>query len=88
MRFVFDVNKSESNKQKHGISLREARKLWSDGNLIIGPATSTSEERWAAVGKIEEKYWFVVFTFHAGVVRLITCRRAREEEVKVYENSR
>lgn len=88
MKFEFDDNKSRADAEKHGINLEEASQLWEDPNLIIGPATSIVEERWAAVGKIGNKYWLVVFTWRGNVVRLIACRKARVEEIESYEASK
>ncbi len=86
--FEFDKLKSELNFLKHGISLEEATKLWLDQNMIIGPASSTTEERWVAVGKILSKYWLVVFTYRGNNIRIITCRKAREEEKIIDEQSK
>lgn len=33
--FEYDTNKSQSNKQKHGIDFEEAQQLWKDHNLLI-----------------------------------------------------
>ena len=52
MKFEYDSKKSQLNRQKHGISLEEAKELW----LVIG---------------IE--------------IRLISARRSRREEEKIYE---
>jgi len=32
--FEYDINKSNINKKKHGISFEEAKKLWEDNNGI------------------------------------------------------
>jgi len=37
MEFEFDVQKSESNKKKHGIDFNEAQALWDDPEVIEIP---------------------------------------------------
>jgi len=88
VRFEFDEKKSELNQGKHGISLENARRLWEDPDIIVGPATSIGEERWAAVGMIGDIHWLAVFTYRGDSIRLITCRRARPEEIETYEASK
>lgn len=88
MEFEFDPPKSQSNKTKHGIDLVEAQSLWHDSDLIEGPATSVTEDRWLAVGLIKDKHWTVCFTHRAGSIRIIECRRSRKEEKEIYELSK
>ena len=88
MKFEFDDHKSLLNGRKHGITLQTARDLWADPDLIVGPAQSIEEERWLAVGRINGLHWLAVFTFRGEVIRLITCRRARPEEIETYELSK
>jgi len=37
MEFEFDNNKSELNKQKHGIDFNEAKELWEDLDFVEIP---------------------------------------------------
>ncbi len=87
-KFEFDEDKCKINELRHGINFETAKKLWLDSNLIVGPATSVAEERWAAIGKIDDKCWLAIFTYRGSAIRLITCRRARLEEVLTYEESK
>ena len=50
MTFEFDLNKSESNKNKHGIDFVEAQTLWDDPDLIEVPAKTVDEPRFLVVG--------------------------------------
>ena len=40
------------------------------------------------VGVIEDRHWAAIVTFRGPVVRLISVRRARSEEVRTYERGR
>jgi uncharacterized DUF497 family protein len=86
MKFEYDFDKSRSNKAKHGIDFDEVQSLWNDHGRLEIPAKSLDEPRSLIIGKIEKKHWSVVVTYRNGNVRLISARRSREEEVKIYES--
>jgi len=85
MKFEFDLEKSEINKQKHGIDFREAQALWDDPDRIEIPAKITDEPRFLIVGKIGDKHWSGVITYRGEHVRMISVRWSRKEEVDLYE---
>jgi uncharacterized protein len=84
--FEFDAAKSESNLAKHGIDFVEAQKLWNDPMLLEIEAKTDDELRFLIIGRIEEKHWSAVITYRSTHIRLISVRRARKEEVALYEN--
>jgi uncharacterized DUF497 family protein len=86
MNFEFDPQKSDTNKQKHGIDFIEAQALWEDPDLLEIPARTEDEPRFLVVGKINGKHWSGVITYRDDVIRIISVRRARNEEVDVYES--
>jgi uncharacterized DUF497 family protein len=86
MGFEFDPDKSAENKRKHGIDFEDARKLWADSGLVEIPARTTDEFRWLLIGKINEKHWSAVITRRSDNIRIISVRRARDEEVTLYES--
>ncbi len=86
MTFEYDPDKSEENKRKHGIDFEEAQGLWADPALVEIPARTSDEPRWLLIGKIGEKHWSAVVTRRNENIRLISVRRAREEEVRFYES--
>ncbi|MEH2440857.1 BrnT family toxin [Nostoc sp.] len=86
MEFEFDLNKSETNKTKHGIDFIEAQKLWIDANFIEIPAQTTDEPRFLVIGKIAGKYWSAVITYRSDKIKIISVRRSRAEEVNIYES--
>ena len=86
MDFDFDPSKSASNQTKHGIDFIEVQALWDDLNLLEIPARVTDEPRFLVVGKIAEKHWSGIITYREDVVRIISVRRARTEEIDLYES--
>lgn len=86
MQFEFDPDKSASNKQKHDIDFIEAQLLWDDSNLLEIPARTEGEPRFLIIGMIAQKIWSAIATYCTAGIRIISVRRAREEEVALYED--
>lgn len=84
--FEFDTAKSESNRTKHGIDFVEAQGLWKDPMLLEIPAKTDDEPRYLVIGLIDGKHWSAVITYRGDNTRLISVRRARIEEVALYES--
>ncbi len=84
--FEFDATKSESNRTKHGIDFVEAQDLWNDPMLLEIPAKTDDEPRYLVIGLIDGKHWSAVIAYRGPNVRLISVRRARTEEVILYES--
>ena len=84
--FEFDAAKSESNRTKHGIDFAEAQSLWSDPMLLEIPAKTEDEPRFLVIGLVDGTYWSAVITYRGANIRLISVRRARTEEVALYES--
>ncbi len=87
MEFEFDQIKSNSNKEKHGIDFYEAKTLWNDPDLIEIPVKTSDEPKFLVIGNILGKHWSSVITYRSEKIRIISVRRARKEEVDIYESS-
>lgn len=85
MDFEYDPSKSKVNCEKHGIDFKQAQELWVDPDAIGFPARSDDEERFALLGIVREKLWVAFYTRRAERIRLISVRRARPAERKLYE---
>ncbi len=84
MEFEYDSGKSERNRVKHGISLEEAKAIW----LVPGvelEARFRDEPRFLRIAQLSGKFYTSFFTVREGRVRLISVRRSRSNEIKVYE---
>ena len=86
MEFEFDPKKSESNKYKHGVDFIEAQELWNDADLLEIPAKTSDEARFLVIGKIDDKHWTRIITYRNDNIRIISVRRARSEEIEIYES--
>ncbi len=80
------LNKSNSNREKHGIDFDLAQALWVDEDRIEIPAKTQDELRFLVIGKINEKHWSAVVTYRGENIRIISVRRSRDEEIEIYES--
>ena len=85
MEFEFDQRKSRANERKHGIDFVAAQALWDDPDLVEIPARTVDEPRYLIVGRIGEHHWSGIVTYREDRIRIISVRRARDEEIAIYE---
>jgi len=84
--FEWDELKSEANLIKHGILFDDASDIFYEP-VILYPSDRNHEERWVAVGALEDRLIAVIFTRRANVIRIISARRARKHEERAYRNA-
>ena len=85
--FEYDCRKSEANLAKHGIDFESAQALWADDDRIEIPARTEDEPRHLVIGKIGNRHWSAVITYRENAIRIISVRRSRDEEVRLYEST-
>ncbi len=85
MEFEFDDDKSRTNRRKHGIDFVKVRDLWNDPDLIEIPARTSDEPRFVVIGRVGSRHWSAIITYREDRIRIISVRRARPEEVAIYE---
>ena len=83
MKFEYDPQKSRLNLEKHGISLAQAAQLWTVSAVEV-EARTLDEPRFIMIGRLEGKLYSCIFTKRGDVIRLISARRSREKEEKIY----
>jgi len=89
MIFEYDENKSAINKSKHNIDFKEAQELWSDPySFELPSAESEDEDRFLVLGRIHSKNYTAIITYRNKNIRIISVRRSREKEIKLYESIR
>ncbi|TRT97693.1 MAG: BrnT family toxin [Microcystis aeruginosa Ma_AC_P_19900807_S300] len=85
-RRAFDPNKSQANKNKHGLDFVEAQVLWLDSQKVEISARTENEPRFVVIGIIAGKHWSAVVTYRQTKIRIISVRRSRSEDVEIYES--
>jgi len=86
--FEFDPNKSAANKLKHGISFHMARRLWKDPRRIEIPARWVEEPRFIIIAYMDKDIWSAIYTIRNKRIRIISVRKARDNEKEIYHSSR
>ena len=84
MGFEFDPAKSAANLKKHGIDFISAQALWRDPDRLEIAARSLDEPRTQVIGRVGDVLWSAFITMRGDLVRIISVRRARDEEKAAY----
>lgn len=85
VKFEWDVAKSAANRAKHGIDFDSAKNIWLDENRVEIRAAYPVEDRTILVGQYQDKLWTAIYTMRGDTIRIISVRRAREKEARLYE---
>ncbi len=88
MKFEWDAQKASSNKEKHGISFREACTVFGDPLAITfeDPDHSIGEERFLTFGTSAlDRMVAVSHTDRDDKIRIISARPMTKREQKSYE---
>ena len=88
LEFEYDLVKSASNLEKHGLDFVTARHLWTDPDAKFGPAAERGEPRDMIYARYQERIWIAVFVMRGQRTRIISARRARPAEEKYYEQAK
>jgi uncharacterized DUF497 family protein len=84
VEFQYDPKKSKINQEKHGMDFARAQLLWRDERRIVVPARSTTEPREAIIAVLDGSRWTAIYTMRGLAIRIISVRRARNEEREGY----
>lgn len=84
MTFDWDPAKSVHNEAKHGIAFASVTRLWA-GPVLTLPSKQPGELRHLAIGLIDGRHWTVVYAPRGDAFRVISARRSRTDEKKLYQ---
>ncbi len=85
MRFEWDEAKRRSNIAKHGIDFLRARLLFDGRPHLDLDSPRRSEKRFLRIARFDDLLIAVAWTRRGkDVVRIISARRARDEEKRAY----
>jgi len=88
LKFEWDPQKNRTNRLKHKIDFESARSLWEDPERIEIRAPHPIENRYILIGKIEKQLWSAIYTLRGEAVRIISVRRSKKQEMKLYEQEK
>lgn len=88
-RFVWDTQKADVNKVKHGIAFEQACLVFFDPFAVYEDASLDTERRQAAIGHSEDSgLLFVVHLMREDdAIRIISAREATRKERRLYEDN-
>ena len=85
MDYEFDAIKDESNCGKHGLSLADAEFFeWETALVRQDNRQHYSEQRYQAIGYIDERLHVMVYCIRPNAIRVISLRKANARETKQY----
>ncbi len=86
MLFEWDENKRIANLVKHNVDFFDAERFdWSSAIETIDTRLSYDEERWIALGFIDNRLHVLIYTFRGDNIRLMSLRKANKRERNYYE---
>ncbi len=93
MNFEWDEIKNKANKTKHGLDFCEVYDFpWDQAVLLDRSRHADCEQRFAAIGSMNDRLHTVIFTRRKNglknTTRIISLRRANRKEEKIYENKK
>ncbi|MCI0466957.1 MAG: BrnT family toxin [Beijerinckiaceae bacterium] len=86
MLFEWDEAKRAANLKKHGFDLLDAALLFDGRPVITYPSPRDGEGRFVTVGILAETFAAVVWTERNDAIRLISLRKARNEERQAHHS--
>jgi uncharacterized DUF497 family protein len=87
MKFEWDNKKNDTNISKHGIDFEFAKEIFS--GIWISKSDNRKdygESRFIAIGRLENFVLIGVYTLRGQKIRLISVRRANNEERRIYND--
>lgn len=85
--FEWNAEKAASNRRKHGIDFDDAVEVFYSPCLIRRSDRNT-EARWLAIGETEGRILAIAFTWRGSALRIISARRARNNEERAYHQAK
>jgi uncharacterized protein len=90
MEFEWDAAKEAQNLAKHGISFVVGARVLSSGDAYEFESNRSNEPRWVAIGGHPDtgRVIAVVYAKRGDIRRIISVRRARQDEEEAYRTRR
>ena len=84
MRYEWDEKKRLTNIGKHGLDFLDVSVVFDSLHVVV-PSVQSSEERFLSIGTLDGRFVTVVYTIRDKNIRIISFRRARNEERDIYQ---
>ncbi len=90
LTFEWDEVKARENLKKHKVDFDEGKTIFNDPFLLTFPDidNSDTEERYVNIGlSVRDRVLVLIHTERQGIIRVISCRKAKARERRHYEES-
>ena len=90
MQFEWDEAKSDATFERRGFDFSYAALVFDDPWRIEREDVRKDygEPRWQTIGELESRVFLVVYTPREAVIRIISARRAHDNEERTYRSAR
>lgn len=95
--YEWDFKKAHTNARKHGVTFKDACKIFEDPMAITifdDDESLLNEDRWVTIGQINGRHYLVVlhteqhYTENIITIRVISARPANKQEIQQYQRSK
>ena len=84
MEFEWDKRKRAQILKDRALDFGSAHQFFDGRPAIHRSSPRTDEERWKTTVEIEGTFFTVIWTWRGEIIRVITMRRAHEQEIRAY----
>ena len=85
MEYEWDNGKANANLGKHGVDFVAAVDVFADPNLLVIVDRRYGEDRYRAIGLVNDVVLSVAYTMRGELCRIISARRASRRERREYD---
>lgn len=87
MEFEWDERKRVQIIKDRALDFVSAYRLFDGRPAIQQPTPRHGEERWKTTAEVEGAFFTVVWTWRGTTIRVISMRRAHEQEIRKYRET-
>ncbi len=87
MEFEWDEHKRAQIINDRALDFATAYRLFDGRPAIHQPTPRNDEERWKTTAEINGAFFTVVWTWRGETIRVISMRRAHEQEIREYRKT-
>ncbi len=87
MEFEWDEHKRAQILKDRALDFASTYRFFDGRPAIHQPSPRNDEERWKTTAEIEGAFFTVVWTWRGENIRVISMRRAHEQEIRIYRQA-
>jgi uncharacterized DUF497 family protein len=87
MEFEWDERKRTQIIADRALDFASAHRFFDGRPAIHQPTPQKDEDRWKTTVEIEGAFFTIVWTWRGEIIRVITMRRAHEQEIRKYRET-